>query len=72
MDLVEKFDAKGASGTGYHVEGYQNPIDASTLSDATSPLPGEKIYRLLDGRPLKPISDKKFVIIQTGEEIHRI
>ncbi|MDO8306311.1 hypothetical protein [Herminiimonas sp.] len=68
MDLVEKFDAKGKTGTGYHVEVYQTPIDVSD----ESALPGSKTYQLADGRALDPLSDAKFKIIQTGEKIYRI
>lgn len=67
MDLVEKFDAKGASGTAYHVEVYQTPIER--LSDT---LPGPKTYRLADGRALTPHSEDKLRIVQTGEKIYRI
>lgn len=68
MDLVEKFDAKGKTGAGYHVEVYQTPID---MSDTGLP-PGSKTYQLADGRALDPMSDAKFKIVQTGEKIYRI
>jgi hypothetical protein len=67
MDLVEKFDAKGASGTAYHVEVYQTPIER-----ADAPLPGAKTYRLDDGRALNPHSEDKLRIVQTGEKIYRV
>lgn len=63
MDLIEKFDAKGKSGAGYHVEVYQEDEDA--LSSAKS-------YKLKDGRSLEPLSDAKFRIVQTGEKIYRL
>jgi hypothetical protein len=68
MDLVEKFDAKGASGAAYHVEVYQTPIERSD----TSALPGPKTYRLADGRALDPHSEDKLRIVQTGEQIYRV
>jgi hypothetical protein len=67
MDLIEKFDAKGATGTAYHVEVYQTPIERSD-----APLPGAKTYRLDDGRALNPHSEDKLRIVQTGEKIYRI
>ncbi|RXZ38295.1 hypothetical protein D9O50_01740 [Oxalobacteraceae bacterium CAVE-383] len=67
MDLVEKFDAKGASGAAYHVEVYQTPIE--NLADA---FPGPKTYRLADGRALNPHSEDKLRIVQTGEKIYRV
>ncbi|GGC04129.1 hypothetical protein GCM10007205_11640 [Oxalicibacterium flavum] len=62
MDLVEKFDAKGKTGTGYHVEVYQD--------DENPPL--ARHYKLNDGRLLEPLSDAKFRIVQTGEKIYRL
>ncbi len=64
MDLVEKFDAKGKSGTGYHVEVY--------AADEGGTVIGEKVYKLADGRALNPMSDAKFKITQTGEKIYRL
>ncbi|GGI16220.1 MAG: hypothetical protein REI95_10490 [Oxalicibacterium faecigallinarum] len=63
MDLIEKFDAKGKTGAGYHVEVYQD--DEGTL-------PRVKSYKLKDGRSLEPLSDAKFRIVQTGEKIYRL
>ncbi|MDB5777524.1 MAG: hypothetical protein JWP38_3657 [Herbaspirillum sp.] len=68
MDLIEKFDAKGASGAAYHVEVYQTPIDRAEANA----LPGPKMYRLADGRALDPHSEDKLRIVQTGEKIYRI
>lgn len=68
MDLVEKFDAKGKTGAGYHVEVYQTPIETA---DALAP-PSPKTYQLADGRALDPMSDAKFKIVQTGEKIYRV
>ncbi|WP_293775565.1 hypothetical protein [uncultured Oxalicibacterium sp.] len=61
MDLVDKFDAKGKSGEGYHVEVYQD--DAAEHA---------KLYKLKDGRPLEALSDAKFRLVQTGEKIYRL
>lgn len=63
MDLVEKFDAKGKSGAGYHVEVYQQEVENP---------PCVRSYRLHDGRMLEPITEGKFKIVQTGEKIYRI
>jgi len=63
MDLVEKFDAKGKTGAGYHVEVYQDDEEV---------MPRAKSYKLQDGRTLEPISDAKFRIVQTGEKIYRL
>jgi hypothetical protein len=68
MDLVEKFDAKGATGAAYHVEVYQTPIERSE----TDILPGPRTYKLNDGRALDPLSEDKLRIVQTGEKIYRV
>jgi hypothetical protein len=68
MDLIEKFDAKGASGAAYHVEVYQAAVERPD----TGAVPGPKTYRLDDGRVLSPHSEDKLRIVQTGEKIYRV
>ena len=72
MDLLYKFDAKGASGEGYHVDVYQSPIVVSSANGKVSELPGPKTYQLSDGRALHPLSEEAFEIIHTGEKIIRV
>ncbi|AMP00885.1 hypothetical protein CAter282_3064 [Collimonas arenae] len=72
MDLIEKFDAKDKSGNGYHVEGYESPIEIAAAGGVISSMPGPRTYRLADGRALTQITDGKFVIVQTGDKIYRI
>jgi len=62
MNLIEKFDAKGKTGAGYHVEVYQDDGESSPALH----------YKLSDGRMLNPLSDAKFRIAQTGEKIYRL
>ena len=72
MDLIEKFDAKDKSGNGYHVEGYESPIEIAAAGGVVSSMPGPRTYRLADGRALTQVTDGKFVIVQTGDKIYRI
>lgn len=72
MDLVDKFDAKGASGSSYHVHVYHDPITASSTSGGINELPGPKSYQLSDGRHLHQLSDTKFEIVHTNEKIFRV
>lgn len=72
MDLVDKFDAKGKSGSSYHVLVYQSPVTVPKASGEVDELLGPKTYQLSDGRALHPLSDTKFEIVHTSEEIFRI
>ena len=72
MDLVYKFDAKGASGNCYHVHVYHDPITASSANGEVNELPGPKSYQLSDGRALHQLSETKFEIVHTSEKIFRV
>jgi len=72
VDLVDKFDAKGKSGSSYHVLVFQNPVTVQKASGDVAELLGPKTYQLSDGRALHPLSDTKFEIIHTNEEIFRV
>ncbi|MDP5007781.1 MAG: hypothetical protein NWQ13_01985 [Glaciimonas sp.] len=79
MNLIEKFEAKlkssNAEPTVFHVEVYETQVEAleqSNIAALTNQHLGQRRYQLSDGRELKPLSDVKFIIVKTGEEIHLI
>ncbi|MQR02389.1 hypothetical protein [Glaciimonas soli] len=78
MNLIEKFDVKlkNTSETFPHqVEVYEELIEAADPSITAllaSQHLGPRQYRLSDGRKLKPLSDTKFIIESTGEELHQL
>lgn len=72
QDLIERFKAKGNSGSEYEVLVIQRLVRNSTLDGLDSSLAGLPEAMLADGRRLNKIDDDTFKVVDTGEVVRRL
>ncbi len=70
MSNTSSFTLVGVTGTKYRAQEISSRIDTGDFSGKSS-IPGLAKFQLSDGRALNKKSEDTFVLVATGEELHR-